>query len=192
MNTANFCIDAEVRTVYDVPIEKQPLMQFLSQPETFEKYMPSVSAVKLIGETVSGQPLYEWHYDVEMPFAPTLHLAIPTEFRKNGEVFVHHTPDEDALNWMACSLSFEAAPPNSTGEAHTLVRMNLHIKLRRQSGSELHPLGALMGQAFMCNQMKNRMQEIANTFVQRSVTALYHALQGGKNDGGNLHHNSLR
>lgn len=180
MNTANFCIDAEVRTVYDVPIEKQPLMQFLSQPETFEKYMPSVSAVKLIGETVSGQPLYEWHYDVEMPFAPTLHLAIPTEFRKNGEVFVHHTPDENAHNWMACSLSFEAAPPNGTGEAHTLVRMNLHIKLRRQSGSELHPLGALMGQAFMCSQMKNRMQEIANTFVQRSVTALYHALQAGK------------
>ncbi|MCS7012402.1 MAG: hypothetical protein RMI34_00525 [Chloroherpetonaceae bacterium] len=180
MSTANFCIDAQVCTVYDVPIEKKPLMQFLSQPQTFEKYMPSVRAVKLIGKSQAGQPLYEWHYDVEMPLAPTLHITIPTEFCKNGEVFTHHTPDDEAHNWMACSLSFESVPQNEGDEPHTLVKMNLHIKLRRHSGSELHPLGALMGQAFMCSQMKNRMQEIANTFVQRSVNALYQELQSSR------------
>jgi hypothetical protein len=180
MSAENFCINAEVYTVYDVPIEKESLMQFLSQPKTFEDYMPSVKAVRRIGTSKSGLPLYEWQYDVEMPLAPTLHVSIPTEFCKNGAVFTHHTPDEQAQDWMMCQLAFETAPHSTPDEPHTLVKMQLQIRLQRPSGTDFHPLSPLMGQAFMCTQMKNRMQSIANTFVHKSVNVLYEKLHNSK------------
>ncbi len=180
MSAENFCIHAEVNTVYDVPIEKESLMQFLSQPKTFEDYMPSVRAVKLIGTSKNGLPLYEWQYDVDMPLAPTLHVSIPTEFCKNGAVFTHHTPDEQARDWMKCQLAFEVAPNSTPSEPHTLVKMQLHIRLQRSSGTDFHPLGALMGKAFMCAQMQNRMQSIADAFVHKSVNVLYQQLHNGK------------
>lgn len=180
MNAECFSIDAQVNTVYDVPIEKESLMQFLSQPKTFEEYMPSVRAVKLIGKSDSGLPLYEWQYDVDMPLAPTLHISIPTEFCRNGAVFTHYTPDQNAHDWMMCKLTFEHAEHSSPSNPHTLVRMHLHIRLRRASGTDFHPLGAFMGKAFMCSQMKNRMQAIADTFVQKSVNALYEKIKRGE------------
>lgn len=180
MSAESFCIDAEVQTVYDVPIEKESLMQFLSQPKTFEAYMPSVRAVRLVGTSESGLPLYEWQYDVEMPLAPTLHVSIPTEFCKNGSVFMHHTPNQDARDWMMCELAFEHAEHSTPSDPHTLVKMHLQIRLRRASGTDFHPLGAFMGQAFMCAQMKNRMQTIADAFVRKSVNALYEKMRNGE------------
>jgi hypothetical protein len=50
--------------------------------------------------------------------------------------------------------------------------MNLSIELYRNSGTELHPLGILMGETFMSAQMKNKMQTIATEFLQNTVNAL--------------------
>jgi hypothetical protein len=169
MNDNSFSIDAAITHVYDVPIPKDALMQFLSQPKTFEAYMPSVRKVEYVGASSDGAALYEWQYDIDMPLAPTLHIVIPTEYRRNGTVVTHHTPDGNAHNWMACSMTFEDAPESAS---HTYLTMNLHIRLKRASSTELHPLGLFMGQGFMSSQMQGRMEEIARVFVQKSVNAL--------------------
>jgi len=68
---------------------------------------------------------------------------------------------------MDCSLAFKYVEPE-----RTFVTMNLSIELNRNSGTELHPLGVLMGEAFMSAQMKNKMQTIATEFVQNTGNAL--------------------
>jgi len=102
-------------------------------------------------------------------FTPIEYRLLAALARQGGMVVTHHTLDGDAPNWMQCSMTFEDAPDNT---ANTYLTMSLHIRLRRASGADLHPLGLLMGEAFMSRQMQNKMEEIANVFVQKSVNAL--------------------
>jgi hypothetical protein len=168
-STNCFLLDAAVSQIYDVPMPKEALMAFLSQAKTFEDYMPSIRKVEHVGTGTDSVANYEWHYDIEMPLAPTLPIVIETVYQHQGAVVSHHTLDDDAPNWMKCSMTFEDSPENT---ANTYLNMSLHIRLRRTSGADLHPLGLLMGEAFMSRQMQNKMEEIANTFVQKSVNAL--------------------
>lgn len=158
---------AQISTVYDVPIEKNRLMEFLANPKTFELYMPNVKAVRPVGESPNAKPLYEWEYEIPMPLAAPIHLNILTEYHQKGDTFYHHALRNGQRNLMECSLAFEYVAPEQT-----FVTMNLSIELHRNSGMELHPLGMLMGEAFMSAQMKNKMQAIATEFLQNTVNVL--------------------
>ncbi|MCS6988560.1 MAG: hypothetical protein NZM06_03500 [Chloroherpetonaceae bacterium] len=167
MQAAAFCVGGRIRAVYDVPVEKSRLMEFLANPKTFERYMPHVNAVRPHGESQDGRPLYEWEYEIPMPLAAPIKLRILTQYRKEGDTFYHSALRNGQPNMMDCSLAFEAIAPEQT-----FVTMDLTIELHRQSGAELHPLGALMGEAFMSAQMKSKMQSIATQFLQNAVGAL--------------------
>lgn len=167
MQTNAFQVGAQICAAYDVPIEKSRLMEFLANPKTFEQYMPNVKAVRPVGESADGKPLYEWEYEIPMPLANPIKLNILTEYHQEGDTFYHYALRNGQRNLMECSLAFEYVAPEQT-----LVTMNLAIELRRNSGTELHPLGMLMGEAFMSAQMKNKMQTIATEFLQNAVNAL--------------------
>lgn len=167
MQTSTFQVGAKISTVYDVPIEKKRLMEFLANPKTFEQYMPNVKAVRPIGESSDAKPLYEWEYEIPMPLAAPIQLNILTEYHQENDTFYHHALRNGQRNLMECSLTFEYVAPEQT-----LVTMNLSIELHRNSGTELHPLGMLMGETFMSAQMKNKMQTIATEFLQNTVNAL--------------------
>ncbi len=167
MQTNTFHVGAQIRAVYDVPIEKNRLMEFLANPKTFELYMPNVKAVRPVGESPDAKPLYEWEYEIPMPLAAPIRLNILTEYHQENDTFYHHALHNGQRNLMECSLGFEYVAPEQT-----LVTMNLTIELYRNSGTELHPLGMLMGEAFMSAQMKNKMQTIATEFLQNTVNAL--------------------
>lgn len=167
MQANTFHVGARIHAVYDVPIEKSRLMRFLANPQAFERYMPHVSAVRCVGESLNGKPLYEWEYEIPMPLAAPLRLLILTEHRKEGDTFYHNALRNGQRNLMDCSLAFEEVAPEQT-----FVTMDLMIALHRQSGTELHPLGMLMGEAFMSAQMKSKMQAIATQFLQNAVNAL--------------------
>ncbi len=167
MQTNTFQVGAQICTIYDVPIEKSRLMEFLANPKTFELYMPNVKAVRPIGESSDAKPLYEWKYEIPMPLAAPIQLNILTEYHQQDDTFYHHALRNGQRNLMECSLAFRYVSPEQT-----LVTMNLSIELYRNSGAELHPLGILMGEAFMSAQMKNKMQTIATEFLQNTVNAL--------------------
>ncbi|MFN3562651.1 MAG: hypothetical protein ACK4XY_01960 [Chloroherpetonaceae bacterium] len=167
MQTNMFQVGAQICTVYDVPIEKSRLMEFLASPKTFEQYMPNVKAVRPVGESPDAKPLYEWEYEIPMPLAAPINLRILTEYHHENDTFHHHALRNGQRNLMDCTLAFEYVAPEQT-----LVTMNLSIELHRNSGTELHPLGMLMGEAFMSAQMKNKMQTIATEFLQNTVNAL--------------------
>ncbi len=162
-----FQVGAQICTVYDVPIEKNRLMEFLANPKTFELYMPNVKAVRPVGESPNAKPLYEWEYEIPMPLAAPIQLNILTEYDQKGDTFYHSALQNGQRNLMNCSLTFEYVAPEQT-----FVTMNLSIELHRNSGTELHPLGMLMGETFMSAQMKNKMQTIATEFLQNTVNAL--------------------
>jgi hypothetical protein len=167
MQASTFHVSAQIRTVYDVPIEKSRLMEFLANPKTFEQYMPNVNAVRPVGKSEQGNCLYEWEYEIPMPLAAPIKLHILTEYHQKEDTFYHHALHNGQRNLMDCSLAFKYVEPE-----RTFVTMNLAIELYRNSGTELHPLGILMGEAFMSAQMKNKMQTIATEFVQNTVNAL--------------------
>ncbi|MGQ9806127.1 MAG: hypothetical protein ACUVRP_08630 [Chlorobiales bacterium] len=167
MQTNTFRVGAQISTVYDVPIEKSRLMEFLANPKTFEQYMPNVKAVRPVGESPEANPLYEWEYEIPMPLASPIKLNILTEYQQKNDTFYHHALRNGQRNLMECSLTFEYVAPEQT-----FVTMNLSIELHRNSGTELHPLGILMGESFMSAQMKNKMQMIATEFLQNIVNAL--------------------
>lgn len=167
MPANKFQVGAQICTVYDVPIEKKRLMEFLAKPETFERYMPSVRAVRAVGKSADARWLYEWEYEIAMPLAAPIQLNILTEYYQKHDTFYHYAVRNGQQNLMDCTLSFEYVAPEQT-----FVTMNLMIELHRNSGTELHPLGVLMGERFMSAQMKNRMQAIATEFLQNTVNAL--------------------
>jgi hypothetical protein len=162
-----FHVRAEIHTVYDVPISKERLIDFLSKPDTFEKYMPCVQSLQPVGTSETGKMLYEWQYEIQMPLAPPAVLNILTEYVRAGDTLLHTALQNGQRNTMFCSLSFEAQ-----SDEQTFVTMKLMINLQRNSGSELHPLGIIMGEGFMSSQMQQKMQTIANEFLQNTVNAL--------------------
>jgi hypothetical protein len=88
MQASTFHVSAQIRTVYDVPIEKSRLMEFLANPKTFEQYMPNVNAVRPVGKSEQGNCLYEWEYEIPMPLAAPIKLHILTEYHQKEDTFL--------------------------------------------------------------------------------------------------------
>ncbi|MDX2130221.1 MAG: SRPBCC family protein [Chloroherpetonaceae bacterium] len=168
-STNSFSVGADYTADYLVPVERIRLMNFLSNPETFERYMPNVEAVRYEGKSDKGAALYQWIYLIPMPFASPLRLEIPTVYEKADFALYHRARRIDLPNFMQCELKFNLGKD----ENETLVSMHLEIQLHRSSGFDIHPLAYVMGERFISSQMRNQMEEIATTFLQKSVEAIY-------------------
>jgi hypothetical protein len=168
MQSDTFRVGAAICAIYEVPVEKSRLMNFLANPKMFERYMPNVNAVRPKGASDGGRSLYEWEYEIAMPLAAPIKLYILTEYERAHNQFIHTAIANGQRNMMNCSLTFEQGERSE----QTFVTMNLEIILQRTSGAELHPLGMIMGEQFMSAQMKSKMQTIATEFLQNTVNAL--------------------
>lgn len=169
----SFILDSEVSTIFEVPVSKGRLVEFLSDTRNYELHMPGVESVSLVRVLGSGKLLYHWEIIIQMPMVDPIRLSMPTEYVRyddpeRGHVINYCTTDESVGNWMSCNLEFIEA-----GEDVTDVKMDLRIIIKRNSGEELHPLAPIIGQQIIESQMKLKMQSIASNFLQRSVEAIY-------------------
>ncbi|NTW50183.1 MAG: SRPBCC family protein [Chlorobiales bacterium] len=169
----SFILDSEVNTIFDVPVSKGRLVEFLSDPRSYELYMPGVESVRLVRTLGTGKLLYQWELVIQMPLVDPIRLSMSAEYVRyddpeRGHVINYCTTDESIGNRMNCNLEFV-----ETGEETTDVRMDLRIVIHRASGEELHPLAPIIGQQIIQSQMKLKMQSIAANFLQKSVDAIY-------------------
>lgn len=169
----SFILDSEVSTVFEVPVSKGRLVEFLSDTRNYELYMPGVESVQLVRSLGTGKLLYHWELIIQIPLADPIRLSMPTEYVRydhpdRGHVINYCTTDESVGNWMNCNLEFA-----EVGEETTDIKMDLRIVIRRESGDELHPLAPIVGRQIIESQMKLKMQSIAAGFLQKSVEAIY-------------------
>ncbi|ACF14829.1 hypothetical protein Ctha_2379 [Chloroherpeton thalassium ATCC 35110] len=168
----SFQLDADVRTIFEIPIGKERLVQFLSDPRNYELYMPAVESLNLVKQLNNGKLLYEWNLKIEMPLLQPIDLLIPTEFSRHdapkaATVIIYESSDESANNRMLCRLELE-----ETGEERTDITMDLQLVLQRGDLESINPIVALVGKAFLEEQMRIKMKDIAIGFLRYGVEAI--------------------
>jgi len=168
----NFQLNSEVRTIFEIPISKGRLVQFLSDSRNYELYMPAVESLNLVKKLQSGKLLYEWNLKIEMPLLQPIDLLIPTDFSmtddpKSATLITYETSEKEANNRMFCQLELV-----ETGTESTDITMDLQLLLRRGDLENVNPIVTLVGETFLEEQMRMKMKDIAIGFLRNGVDAI--------------------
>ena len=138
-----------------------------------ERYMPGVAAI-------AAHPDGSFRYLTvrEIPFSGEMrtefHLRCTVD--ATGSVS-YQSPDSTAPNWMRFRFTFTPA-----GEGMTEVRMNLRVRLVRESGTEIHILAPVLGEEFLSERMESDITDMLATFAGRLEDAAPAQLAGRGGD----------
>ena len=164
LNGDLFVAEATAEATYTIQLSREALAGYVDDIGLFKRNMPGVVAV-----TDLGGNRYLYVTEKELPLAQTMRTEFEIEKVSDGEsTTIYRSVDEAALNYMFTRVMITADDSLSS-------RMHIEIRLRlsRRDASEVHWMAPLMGEEFISYQMTKDLQDMLETFIERSTEDLY-------------------
>lgn len=164
LNGDLFVAEATAEATYTIQLSRAALAEYVDDIGLFRRNMPGVVSVADLG---GNRYLYVTEKD--LPLAETMRTEFEIEKISDGEsTTIYQSVDATAPNYMFTKVVITADDSSSS-------RMHIEIRLRlsRHDASEVHWMAPLMGEEFISYQMTKDLQNMLETFVERSTEDLY-------------------
>lgn len=159
-----FVVDASASASYTVNISRERLRGYADDIGLFARNMPGVVEARPVGD---GTFLYRTEKDV--PLSGTMRTDFTIcRLAAGDSVTVYESVDRNDPNYMYCRVLILPA-----GEEATSIRIDLALRLTRESGTEVHWLAPILGAAFISDQMTKDLEAMLGEFVVRSNEELH-------------------
>ena len=163
-----FVVDAGTSTTYTLDIPREALRGYVDDIGLFVRNMPGVVEARPLGD---GSFLYRT--EKELPLAGTMQTDFLIGRRVEGDsVTVYESVNRADPNYMYCRVLILPA-----GEGVTSIRIDLALRLTRESGSDVHWLAPILGASFISDKMTKDLEAMLSEFVVRSTEELYERLR---------------
>lgn len=163
-----FVVQAAARISYNVELSRTELRSFADDIGLFKRHMPGV-----VGVTPLGPDTYLYQTEKEVPLSSAMKTDFIIGKRTVGDsVTVYESVNPADQNYMFCRVLIRPVDENTT-----TIEIELKLRMERESGSDIHWLAPLLGATFISDQMEGDIEDMLQTFVEKSNEELYQNLK---------------
>ncbi|HMT10264.1 MAG TPA: hypothetical protein PKA39_01425 [Ignavibacteria bacterium] len=160
--TASFTMSAEVERTATINLDKDFIGQYIKDLQIYPKFFPNIVSVTRLNDTES-----EWLYKVEAPLATPYKLTFLLEDKSSGDTLLFESKDK-VKDYLYCSGVLQ-----QTAENKTKIAFVFKISMTREKASDIHFLAGILGEKFLSEQMKSKLESDLETFISKATKDMY-------------------
>lgn len=160
--TASFTMSAEVERTATINLDKDFIAQYIKDLQIYPKFFPNIVSVSKLNDTES-----EWLYKVEAPLATPYNLTFLLEDKSSGDTLLFESKDK-IKDYLYCSGVLQ-----QTAENKTKIAFVFKISMTREKASDIHFLAGILGEKFLSEQMKSKLESDLETFISKATKDMY-------------------
>jgi ribosome-associated toxin RatA of RatAB toxin-antitoxin module len=169
--TVSFTLSAEVERTASVNIDKDFISAYIKNLDIYPKFFPNIVSVLKLNEKDS-----EWLYRVEAPLASPYNLTFVLEDKSNsGDTLLFESKDK-TWDYLYCRGIL-----TQLSEKKTKIAFVFKISMTREKASDIHFLAGILGEKFLSEQMKEKLEGDMETFISRATKDMYIANRSAGN-----------
>ena len=156
-------MSAEVNRSSTVNLGLEFIAKYIKDLEIYPKYFPNIISVKNLENSRS-----EWIYRVEAPFASPYDVVFILEDRSPAPDTLLFESVDTVKDYLYCSAVLSKLSDNKTK-----VNFLFKISMTREKASDIHFLAGILGEKFLSEKMKERLESDLEDFISGAVKDMY-------------------
>lgn len=170
--SATFTISASVERNANINLDKEFISTYIKNIEIYPKFFPNVESVKRLSDTES-----EWLYKVEAPLASPYNLTFVLDDKSKGTDTLLYESKDGSRDYLYCN-----AVLNQVSEKKTRISFIFKISMTREKASDVHMLAGILGEKFLSEKMKEKLEGDLETFISKATKDMYLASRTSGNN----------
>ena len=162
-NDASFTISADVTRSSNVNLPLEFVSTYIKNLDIYPKYFPHIVSVDKSGDAQS-----EWVYRVEAPLSSPYNVKF---------MLLDKSPSIDTLLFESIDTVKDylycRAVLSRVNENKTKVNFLFKISMTREKASDIHFLAGILGEKFLSEKMKERLESDMEDFISSAVKDMY-------------------
>jgi|SRR4030095_3269074 len=160
---ASFTISAEVERTASINIEKDFISAYIKNLDIYPKFFPDIVSVIKLNETES-----QWLYRVEAPLASPYNLIfILVDKSTSADTLLFESKDK-TNDYLYCRGIL-----NQVSEKKTKISFLFKISMTREKASDIHFLAGILGEKFLSDKMKEKLEGDLEDFISKATKDMY-------------------
>ena len=159
----SFTISADVEKSSTISLPKDIVIDYIKNLEIYPKFFPDIVSVTKINDKDS-----EWLYRIKAPLASPYNLTFILEDRSPSKDTLLFESKDSTRDYLFCKGVF-----SSLTENRTQVTLRFHIIMTREKASEVHFMAGILGEKFLSNRMKEKLEDDMDTFISSVTKDMY-------------------
>ncbi len=161
--TASFTIGASVERYANINLDKEFISNYIKDIQIYPKFFPNVVSVNKLDDKQS-----EWLYTVEAPLASPYNLTFVLEDKSLSADTLLFESKEGARDYLYCN-----AVLTQVSEKKTKISFVFKISMTREKASDVHFLAGILGEKFLSDRMKEKLEGDLETFISKATKDMY-------------------
>lgn len=161
--TVSFTMAAEVERTASINLDKDFISAYIKNLEIYPKFFPNIVSVSKLNETDS-----EWLYMVEAPLATPYNLLFVLEDKSPSPDTLLFESKDKTTDFLYCRGIL-----SQVSEKKTKISFVFKISMTREKASDIHFLAGILGEKFLSEQMKNKLESDLETFISKATKDMY-------------------
>jgi uncharacterized membrane protein len=160
---ASFTISAEVERTASVNLDKDFISSYIKNLEIYPKFFPDIVSVIKLNDTES-----EWLYKVEAPLASPYNLTfVLVDKSTSADTLLFESKDKTS-DYLYCRGIL-----NQVSEKKTKISFVFKISMTREKASDIHFLAGILGEKFLSERMKEKLESDLEDFISKATKDMY-------------------
>jgi len=159
----SFSISADVEKSSVINLSKNIVIDYIKNLDIYPKYFPDIVSVTKINDKDS-----QWLYRIKAPLASPYNLTFILEDKSPEKDTLIFESKDSVKDYLFCKAVFDSLSANRTN-----VTLRFHIKMTRDKASEVHFMAGILGEQFLSNRMKEKLDGDMDTFIQSVTKEMY-------------------
>lgn len=160
---AEFTLKAEVERTASIHLDKEFIAAYIKDLSIYPKFFPNIVSVNKLNDIES-----EWTYRVEAPLAAPYNLSFVLEDKGQSADSLLFESKDKTMDYLYCS-----AVLTQTVEKKTKISFVFKISMTREKASDVHVLAGILGEKFLSEQMKSKLEGDLETFISLATKDMY-------------------
>lgn len=159
----SFSISADVEKSAAISLPKDIVIDYIKNLDIYPKFFTDIVSVTKINDKDS-----EWLYRIKAPLASPYNLTFILEDRSPSKDTLLFESKDSTRDYLFCKGVF-----SSLTENRTQVTLRFHIIMTRDKASEVHFMAGILGEKFLSNRMKEKLEDDMDTFISSVTKDMY-------------------
>ncbi len=161
--TVSFTLQAEVERNTSINLNKDFIYTYIKELSIYPKFFPNIVSVARLNDTES-----EWLYRVEAPLAAPYNLTFVLEDKSPSPDTLLFESKDKLLDYLYCRAAL-----TQIGEKKTKISFVFKISMTREKATDIHVLAGILGEKFLSEQMKSKLEGDLETFISKASKDMY-------------------
>lgn len=162
-SSVTFTMAAEVERNSSVNLDKDFISAYIKNLDIYPRFFPNIVSVTKLNETDS-----EWLYKVEAPLATPYNLTFVLENKSNSADTLLFESKDKIKDYLYCRGIL-----TQVSESKTRISFVFKISMTREKASDIHFLAGILGEKFLSEQMKDKLEGDLETFISKATKDMY-------------------